>query len=232
MPSQVCVLWRPMQITAQHNGTGPHHPSIVGGFHDWINLISGALARQHGYRSARDDAPPQGDPGPRVSSSRCRRPRRERGRPLPRCPSERLCAADAAAGLRGLRTATAGFARQAVQVSDRARPVHRLTKIADAVGKTDAVRPRVAYRYELCVRFCRGFVRYGYTVENMARATSYYAVGMGTRRKKATSTIGPAVGPHWLGKTKTQHARTVDRTPYVNAMTVPYHTVLVRIIEK
>jgi hypothetical protein len=48
MPSQVCVLWRPMQITAQHNGTGPHHPSILGGFHDWINLISGALARQHG----------------------------------------------------------------------------------------------------------------------------------------------------------------------------------------
>ena len=48
MPSKVCVLWRPMQITAQHNGTGPHHPSIVGGFHDWINLISGALARQHG----------------------------------------------------------------------------------------------------------------------------------------------------------------------------------------
>lgn len=48
MPSRVCVLWRPMQITAQHNGTGPHHPSIVGGFHDWINLISGALARQHG----------------------------------------------------------------------------------------------------------------------------------------------------------------------------------------
>jgi len=48
MPPNVCVVWKPMQIAPRHNGSGGHHPSTVGGFHDRINGIARRIAWQHG----------------------------------------------------------------------------------------------------------------------------------------------------------------------------------------
>ena len=48
LPPNACVLWKPINIAVRHNGSGPHHPSSVGGLHDWINQITASLARRAG----------------------------------------------------------------------------------------------------------------------------------------------------------------------------------------
>lgn len=48
LPSNVCVLWKPINIAVRHNGSTGHHPSSIGGVHDWLNKITATLARREG----------------------------------------------------------------------------------------------------------------------------------------------------------------------------------------
>lgn len=49
LPTNVCVLWKTMNIVSRHNGTmAAHHPSSVNGLHHYLNRFTGALARRHG----------------------------------------------------------------------------------------------------------------------------------------------------------------------------------------
>ena len=64
LPPHACVVWKPINIVRPHNGTGAHHPSAAGGFHDWLNRIAAALAQQVGIR-ALDTSPVMGALRPR-----------------------------------------------------------------------------------------------------------------------------------------------------------------------